>query len=242
MTIDYDQLKSFVKEAMFTGGGIMEPSAPEDVPHRMPAAEPSGKEQDMGDPKANKLYDLALIAREATEQLVESLDEPIFDGAYEHAFKASACLRRVLNSLEESGAHPMPDQRVVAPPPWLQKYGTSGGNPYSGGVQGTGAAFSGGAGLEEAEEELTGFGSGVVSQQAHGISRKEKGMDIATGGILQGVDDRERKILIQLEDILTDIADKVDLVKYRPYLKTFAAALLKKVKSDPDFKGAGEKT
>jgi len=206
----------------------------------MPAAEPSGKEQDMGDLKANKLYDLALIAREATEQLVESLDEPIFDGAYEHAFKASACLRRTLNSLIESGAHPMPAQHVVSPPPWLQKYGTSGGNPYSGGVQGTGAAFAGGAGLEEAEKELAGFGSGVVRQQAHGLSRKEKGAGIASGDILQGVDDRERKILIQLEDILTDIAEEVDLVVYRPYLKSFAMALLKKVKSDPNAKEKGE--
>jgi len=29
MSVDYDQLKALVKEAMFTGGGINEPSAPE---------------------------------------------------------------------------------------------------------------------------------------------------------------------------------------------------------------------
>jgi len=122
MTVDYEQLKLFVKEAMFTGGGINEPSDPEDLSYRMPAADSSGKEHKKGDPKVNKLYDIALVAREATETLVEVLDEPIYDAAYEHAFKASACLRRALNSLEESGAHPMPDQRVVAPPAKMQKY------------------------------------------------------------------------------------------------------------------------
>ena len=74
MTIDYKQLRSLVKEAMFTGGGINEPSYPEDIPHRMPAADTQDKEQDMGDPEANKLYDIALAAREATEELVAALD------------------------------------------------------------------------------------------------------------------------------------------------------------------------
>ena len=36
MSVDYEQLKTLVKEAMFTGGGINYPSAPVDVPHRMP--------------------------------------------------------------------------------------------------------------------------------------------------------------------------------------------------------------
>ena len=149
MSVDYAQLKTFVKEAMFTGGGINEPSAPEGVPHRMPAADRDTKEQDRGDPKANELYDLALAAREATEVLVEALDEVIYDGAYEHAFKASACLRRALNELETTGAHPMPVQRVVSPPAYQQKYtaGSSGAGSYSsfgpgysaGGMMGEGA-------------------------------------------------------------------------------------------------------
>jgi len=122
MSIDYKQLKSLVKEAMFTGGGINEPSAPEGIPHRMPAAEPPDHEQDMGEPAANEMYDLALAAREAVEKLVEALDSPVFDGAYEHAFKASACMRRALNSIEDAGAHPMSYQRVVAPPVNQQKY------------------------------------------------------------------------------------------------------------------------
>lgn len=134
MTINYKQLQALVKEAMFTGGGINEPSAPEGVPHRMPAADTDAPEQLKGDPTANKMYDIALAAREATEKLVEALDDPAFDGAYEHAFKASACLRKALNSIEESGAHPMPTQRVVAPPENQQKYTSGGGGDYAGGA------------------------------------------------------------------------------------------------------------
>jgi len=119
MTIDYEQLKLFVKEAMFTGGGINEPSAPEGIPHRMPAAEPSKR---TGDQEANELYGVALVAREATEKLVVALDNPIYDDAYEYAFKATACLRKALNSLESSGAEPAPEDRVVAPPQWQQPY------------------------------------------------------------------------------------------------------------------------
>jgi hypothetical protein len=153
MTIDYKQLEALVREAMFTGGGINEPSAPEGVPHRMPAADTDTPEQEKGDPEANRLYDVALAAREAAEKLVEALDEPIYDDAYEHAFKASACLRKALNSLEGSGAHPMPDQRVVAPDKEQQPYGMGGSgamNYYSMGY----ADFGGGIGLEEQEQEI----------------------------------------------------------------------------------------
>jgi len=154
MTIDYKQLRSLVKEAMFTGGGINEPSYPEDIPHRMPAADTQDKEQDMGDPEANKLYDIALAAREATEELVAALDNPVYDNAYEYAFKATSCLRNVLNSLEESGAHPMPDQRVVAPPAKMQRYG--GSLPYAGalayGANGVAADMAEGVVTESSEE------------------------------------------------------------------------------------------
>lgn len=121
MSVDYEQLRLYVLEALAVDGpsGMMEPSAPAGVPHRMPAADPSKEE---GDPKANKLYDMALVAREAAEELIEKLDEPIFDDAYEFAFKASAAMRRVLNSLEDSGAKPTPQQRVVAPSANQQKY------------------------------------------------------------------------------------------------------------------------
>ena len=127
MSIDYEQLRLFVKEAMFIGGGINEPSAPAGVPHRMPSAGGDDKMQDQGDPRANKLYAVALVAREAAEKLVEALDDPLYDEAYEFAFKASSALRKVLNTIEEQGAFPMPDQRVVAPPSAQQKYFGSGG-------------------------------------------------------------------------------------------------------------------
>jgi len=150
MSIDYKQLKDFVKEAMFTGGGINEPSAPEGVPHRMPAADTDTPEQNRGDAEANKLYEICLVAREATERLVEALDNPTFDGAYEFAFKASANLRKALNSLEETGAHPMPGQRVVASPAYQQRYnGGHGGGDYAGGGM-IGSGFGDG-GLEEQE-------------------------------------------------------------------------------------------
>ena len=229
MSIDYSQLKALVKEAMFTGGGINEPSGPEGIPHRMPAAETDPYDQEQGNEDANRLYDVALTAREAAEQLVEALDDPIFDAAYEHAFKASACLRRALNSLEESGAHPMPQQRVVASPPLMQKYagGRSGGdNVGSGGIGAMGAM---GAEMQEGAD-LKDFGSGI----SHAKAVKDKGAAVAKGDVLGGVDDRERKILLQIEDVITQAAEKVDLVKYRPILKTFLTQFLAKIEKDPD--------
>tara|TARA_R110000751_G_scaffold289349_1_gene395574 strand:+ start:247 stop:783 length:537 start_codon:yes stop_codon:yes gene_type:complete len=139
MSIDYKQLKTLVKEAMFTGGGINEPSAPEGIPHRMPSADTEKPEQHQGDADANNMYEIALAAREAAEILVEALDDPTYDAAYEYAFKASACLRRVLNCLEESGAHPMPNQRVVAKPANQQK--------YAGGSKRTAGDFAGGSSI-----------------------------------------------------------------------------------------------
>jgi hypothetical protein len=53
---------------------------------------------------------------------------------------------------------------------------------------------------------------------------------------LGGVDDAERKILIQVEEVLTGLADKADLVKHRSTLKTFLEQFIKKVTSglEPD--------
>ena len=223
MTIDYKQLQLLVKEAMFTGGGINEPSAPEGVPHRMPAADKDTPEQYKGDPEANNLYDLALTAREATEQLVEALDAPIYDDAYEQAFKASACLRKALNCLEGSGAHPMPDQRVVASPEYQQKYnGGSGGDYAGGGMMGMGGDYGG---LEE-QEELKGFGSKSVTKQAQAKGELEKSKSIAKGDTLGDVTNRERSMLVQIEKVLSDIAEKDDLIKYRPALESILKKLL----------------
>jgi len=243
MSVDYEQLRSFVKEAMFTRGGINEPSAPEDVPHRMPAADSTGDE--VGDNKATELYYKTLVAREATEHLVEALDEPIYDETYEHAFRASAALRRALNSLENAGAIVPPEARVVAPPKHMQKYNASGfgsmhpgGSPLgnmSGGQIGVGLQEVGGDGDDApVGDELKGFGSGVQSQSAQSTATKQRAGDIASGDILRGVDNRERKILSQMEKIFTDVADKVDLVDYRPMLMQAIRVILKKVEQDPN--------
>jgi hypothetical protein len=242
MSVDYEQLKLFVKEAMFTGGGINEPSAPDGIPHRMPAADTEPKDQEQGDPAANKLYDLALAAREATEILIEKLDEPIYDGAYEHAFKASACLRRALNDLVGVGAHPMPHQHVVAPPKDQQKYsGGSNAGDYFAGIGGFAMGGEMEEQLSEANDKLKGFGTGVATQSTQARATKAKGVAIGSGDVLAGVDDRERKILLQIEDILTKAADQTDLVKYRGVLHTFLSQFLKKVAADPDVRASEEK-
>lgn len=243
MTIDYEQLRLFVKEAMFTGGGINEPSAPEGIPHRMPSADTEPKDQEQGDPRANKLYNLALAAREATEILVEKLDEPIYDGAYEHAFKASACLRRALNELVNAGAHPMPMQHVVSPPKSQQRYNAAGGSNAGDYFAGASGMLGSAGELAEVEGggELKGFGTGVATQSTQAQATKKKGTAIQTGAVLSGVDDRERKILLQIEDILTKAADQTDLVKYRSVLHTFLSQFLKKVAADPDVKASEEK-
>ena len=199
MSIDYKQLQLLVKEAMFTGGGINEPSAPEGVPHRMPAADKDTPEQYKGDPEANSLYDLALTAREATEQLVEALDAPIYDDAYEQAFKASACLRKALNCLEGSGAHPMPNQRVVASPEYQQKYnGGSGGDYAGGGMMGMGGDYGG---LEEQEEKdlnKLGGDAGAVLDVI-----KTKGGSALDSALKKISDPRE------LTDLLTNLTDLI---------------------------------
>jgi len=210
MSIDFNELKGMVKEAMFTGGGINEPSAPEGVPVRTPSADPRGKEQDMGDPKANKLYDGALKAREATEQLVEALDDPVYDDAYEHAFKASACLRRVLNSLIESGAHPMPDQMVVPPPPKLQKFGNY--LPYQGAIDyGAGIGMPDTGTLEEQDEEAAPAGpqgaraKRVAAASVQGGVQSAEEIEQQIAAVLSGKGITPIKLRDALISLLTDL-------------------------------------
>ena len=233
MSIDYEQLKTFVKEAMFTGGGINEPSAPEGVPIRTPAADDTGKEQDMGDPKANKMYDVALKAREATEQLVEALDDPVYDDAYEHAFKASACLRRVLNSLIESGAHPMPDQQVVPPPAKLQKFGNY--VPYQGAIDyGAGVGMPDTGTLEEKTQE--------AAQQATAPkgSRAKRVAAASVAGGMQSAEEIEQQLAavltgkgitpLKLRDALISILTDLGLSNAKPVGTLIAKGLAAKQK------------
>ena len=237
MSVNYEQLKLLVHEALAADGpgGMMEPTAPAGVPHRMPVANPTREE---GDPKANKLYVVALTAREAAEKLVEALDEPLFDDAYEFAFKASAALRRVLNALEEAGAKPTPEQRVVAPPPNQQKYSSttnySGPSAAAAGPTSFGVHAQSGVALsdiseESGQESLAGsqFARGALSKGAHAQAEKAKGSELAQGKTLGGIDQRERKMLQDLENVLTQVADKEDLLKFRPITVEF----LKKIQS-----------
>lgn len=103
-------------------GGIMDPGMVPFVPHREPAADTADEPKEMSD--VDRLYMIALEAREATENLVKALDNPIYDAAYEAAFKATGALRDALNALEGLGADPAVEDRVVAPIPGQQPGGS----------------------------------------------------------------------------------------------------------------------
>jgi hypothetical protein len=201
MSIDYEQLKTLVEEAISEDLNIMEPSGPEGVPHRMPAADPSKEE---GDPKTNELYELALVAREATEKLVEALDEPVYDRAFEQAFKATTCLRRALNSLEESGAYPHAQDRVVAPPPGQQRYSSIAGAYAGGGGLGIGGGVYGANYLDEAKKEsarlakITRAGGGSEIQSPEDIDASLDAIVDAQGVTPQALRDALIKFLSDL--------------------------------------------
>lgn len=121
--INFAELRALVeKQLKEFDGGIMSPDIVPFVPHRQPAADPPRPPRAEEYSEADELYDVAFVAREATEKLVEALDDPSYDDAFEHAFRASACLRRTLNALIGAGAKPQNHQIVVAPRKSLQKY------------------------------------------------------------------------------------------------------------------------
>ena len=95
------------------------------APYREPAADTADEPKEPTE--ADHLYKVALKARLAAEDLVKALDHPIYDQAYEAAFKASACLRNALNALEDVGAEPEPEDRVVAPGETEQPLGSHAG-------------------------------------------------------------------------------------------------------------------
>ena len=114
-------------------GGIMDPTRGNPfVSHRQPAADPPKKEEDS---EVDAVYDIALKARLATEELMRTFDElnsPLYDEVYEHAFKATSSLRHALNGLIELGAEPEEEDKVVAPPKNDQKYTAGGGDQFLG--------------------------------------------------------------------------------------------------------------
>lgn len=154
--INFAGLKTLVERQLTEfDGGIMDPGMVPSVPLRQPAADPP-KNKEYTD--ADKMYDIAFKAREATEELVEALDDPAYDDAFEYAFRASACLRRALNTIIDSGARPTPEKRVVAPRKALQKY--FGKN--QGGSQFLPATYSGG----DLEEGLGGASDALAALEA----------------------------------------------------------------------------
>jgi hypothetical protein len=92
------------------------------APYRQPAADTANEPREPTE--VDDLYKLALKARLATESLVAALDHPIYDQAFEAAFKATAALRDALNALENVGAEPKPEDRVVSPPKEEQPLGS----------------------------------------------------------------------------------------------------------------------
>ena len=114
-------IESELNELLGPDGGIMDPNMVPFVPHREPASDPPIGKASEND-EATRLYRIALVAREATEELIVALEDPIYDDAYEGAYKATMSLRQVLNALKEKGAEPTAEEEVVAPPkgeqPW----------------------------------------------------------------------------------------------------------------------------
>ena len=154
--INFAGLKALVERQLTEfDGGIMSPDMVPFVPHRQPAADPP---IDKEYTDADKMYDIAFKAREATEELVEALDDPTYDDAFEYGFRASACLIRVLNALIDNGARPPTEKRVVAPKKSIQKY--FGKN--QGGSQFLPATYSGG----DLEEGLGGASEALAALQA----------------------------------------------------------------------------
>ena len=69
------------------------------------------------------------------------------------------------------------------------------------------------------QEEMT-LGTGAVTQSAHATDTKKLSGDIAKGKVLQGLDNKERKIIQDINKILMRVADEGDLITYRSQLQT----------------------
>tara|TARA_R110000737_G_scaffold55142_3_gene78071 strand:- start:528 stop:848 length:321 start_codon:yes stop_codon:yes gene_type:complete len=82
---------------------------------------------------------------------------------------------------------------------------------------------------EEVEAEvdaLKGFGTKTATQSAQARSGMERSKSIAKGDSLDGVENKERAMLLQIEKALTSIAEKDNLIKYRSVLQNVLKRLL----------------
>jgi hypothetical protein len=124
-------IKSLVEQELREiDGGIMDPGMVPFVPHQQPAQDTANPGVPKEPTEADRLYKVAIGARLATEDLVKALDHPIYDEAYEAAFKATMALRDALNKLELAGAAPENDDRIVAPSKENQPLGSHLGGRY----------------------------------------------------------------------------------------------------------------
>tara|TARA_Y100000310_G_C20558742_1_gene751939 strand:- start:845 stop:1171 length:327 start_codon:yes stop_codon:yes gene_type:complete len=75
-------------------------------------------------------------------------------------------------------------------------------------------------------DALKGFGTKTATKSAQTKAVYDRSKAIAKGDTLGGVDNRERAILMQIEKVLISIAEKDDLIKYRPTLEAVLKRLL----------------
>lgn len=84
------------------------------------------------------------------------------------------------------------------------------------------------------EIENVKLGAKSISRSAQAAAEKQRAKDISTGASLGDVTSKERAILKDVEDILTKIAEKDDLNKYRNQLQNLLKKLLQRSPDSED--------
>jgi hypothetical protein len=74
--------------------------------------------------------------------------------------------------------------------------------------------------ISQLQQEQQALGAQTVSKSKQAALAQQKGKAIASGDALDGIDNRERAIMVDLEKIIAAIAEKDDLVKYKSALQT----------------------
>jgi hypothetical protein len=87
--------------------------------------------------------------------------------------------------------------------------------------------FSEAAPAQEKKDSLKGFGSQTATQSDQAKASRDRAKDIQSGDKLGDVDNKERAMLLQIQNILTKVAEEEDLLKYRSALEGVLKRLLK---------------
>ena len=87
--------------------------------------------------------------------------------------------------------------------------------------------FSEATPAQEKKDSLKGFGSQAASQGDQAKASRQRAQDIQSGEKLGDVDNKERAMLLQVQNILTKVAEEEDLLKYRAALEVVLKRLLK---------------